>query len=198
MFALPFFRRDLPVLVAVRLRLRTPLASDFREWAELRNASRNFLEPWEPVWAPDELDHASWRQRLTRYRSDFAQGVAVPFFIFDRFSGALLGGITLGNIRRGVAQSAHIGYWIGESYAGNGYMLEAVQAVTKYAFDTLALHRVEAACIPGNRRSERVLEKAGFRPEGMLRSYLKINGEWRDHCLYARISSDAPLRAAAR
>lgn len=197
MFALPFFRRDLPALSGPRVRLRTPLVSDYREWAELRRESRVFLEPWEPVWAPDELEHASWRQRVTRYRADFAQGVAVPFFIFDRAGGRLLGGITLGNIRRGVSQSGHIGYWIGQRYAGQGYMLEAVQAVSRYAFDTLGLHRVEAACIPGNRRSQRVLEKAGFRPEGMLRSYLKINGEWRDHCLYARIATDPPLRTLA-
>lgn len=193
MFALPFFRRDVPTLTAERIRLRMPLAGDFRAWATLRSESRAFLEPWEPAWASDELDHASWRQRLTRYRADFAQGAAVPFFIFERTQGDLLGGITLGSIRRGVAQCGHLGYWIGERHAGKGYMQEAVETVTRYAFDDLGLHRVEAACIPNNRRSARVLEKAGFRSEGTLRSYLKINGQWRDHRLYARISSDPQM-----
>lgn len=197
MFALPFFRRDLPTLTGGRVRLRLPLAGDYRAWAALRSESRAFLEPWEPSWADDELDYAAWRQRLTRYRADFAQGASVPFFIFEKTSGDLLGGITLGSIRRGVSQCGHLGYWIGERYAGRGYMFEAVQAVTRHAFDDLGLHRVEAACIPGNVRSTRVLEKAGFRPEGTLRSYLKINGQWRDHCLYARISSDPAVPTQA-
>lgn len=191
-FALPFFRRDLPSLTGERVKLRLPVAGDFQEWAALRRESRAFLEPWEPSWAEDELEHAAWRQRLTRYRAEFAQGIAVPFFIFERSRSVLIGGITLGGIKRGVAQCGHLGYWIGERYSGQGYMLEAVRAVTIYAFEELKLHRVEAACIPGNSRSSRVLEKAGFRPEGTLRSYLKINGVWRDHRLYAKISNDPP------
>ncbi len=190
MFALPFFRRDVPVLTGDRIVMRTPVAMDFREWAGLRGESRSFLEPWEPKWADDELDRTAWRQRLGRYREDFARGSAVAFFIFDKASGKLLGGITLGNIRHGVAQSGHIGYWIGERYAGQGLMFDALNLLGNFAFDTLRLHRIEAACIPGNARSIRVLEKAGFKREGLLRSYLKINGVWHDHFLYARIEDD--------
>jgi ribosomal-protein-alanine N-acetyltransferase len=190
MFALPFFRRDLPALKGERVSLRVPAPGDFREWAGLRGQSRSFLEPWEPRWAADELDRTAWRQRLGRYREDFARGVAVAFFIFDNRSGELLGGITLGNIRHGVAQTGHIGYWIGERFAGKGFMVEALDLLSAYAFDTLKLHRIEAACIPGNARSIRVLEKAGFQREGVLRSYLKINGVWQDHLLYALISDD--------
>lgn len=190
MVALPFFRRDLPALRGTRVNLRMPMAQDYRQWAALRGESRAFLEPWEPQWASDELDRTAWRQRLGRYREDFAQGSAICFFIFENGTERLLGGITLGNIRYGVAQSGHLGYWIGERYAGRGLMLDAVLLVVDHAFDTLKLHRIEAACIPGNKRSVRVLEKAGFQREGLLRSFLKINGVWQDHSLYALIADD--------
>lgn len=190
MFALPFFRRDLPALKGDRVTLRMPVSSDYPAWAKLRGESRAFLEPWEPTWTPDELDKPAWRYRLRRYREDFARGTAIAFFIFETKSGALLGGVTLGNIRHGVARSGHIGYWIGEKYAGKGYMVEALELLARHAFETMRLHRIEAACIPGNKRSIRVLEKAGFTREGLLRSYLKINGGWQDHYLYALISDD--------
>lgn len=190
MLALPFARRDAPMLRGERVTLRLPARTDFQEWSSLRAASRAFLEPWEPRWAPDELDRGAWRHRLGRYREDFAQGLAAPFFLFENSSGKLAGGITLGNIRHGVAQSGQIGYWVGERYAGKGLMLEGLRLIVGYAFDTLRLHRIEAACIPDNARSIRVLEKAGFRREGLLRSYLRINGAWQDHYLYALIATD--------
>lgn len=190
MFALPFFRRDFPALKGPRVMLRAPVNGDYREWARLRGESRAFLEPWEPRWAPDELDRSAWGYRLGRYRDDFARGAALAFFIFDVKSGALLGGVTLGNIRQGVSRSGHIGYWIGQKHAGNGYMVDALDLLAGHAFDTMRLHRIEAACIPDNRRSVRVLEKAGFTREGLLRSYLKINGDWQDHYLYSLIVDD--------
>ncbi|MGB3388809.1 MAG: GNAT family protein [Pseudaminobacter sp.] len=190
MFAFSFFRRDFPALKGKRIWLRAPEAGDYQEWADLRGASRAFLEPWEPRWASNELERSAWRRRLNRYRSDFASGHAMAFFIFENDSGKLVGGITLGNIRHGVAQNAQIGYWIGEQFAGQGLMLEALLLVCDHAFDTLRLHRIEAACIPDNSRSIRVLEKAGFRREGLLRSYLRINGDWHDHYLYALIAQD--------
>ena len=190
MFPLPFFRRELPALKGSRINLRLPEPNDHREWASLRQTSRAFLEPWEPRWSPDELERSAWRQRIRRYREDFEQGLAVAFFIFENRSGRLVGGITVGNIRHGVSQSGQIGYWIGERYAGQGFMLEAVRLVINFAFETLRLHRIEAACIPDNARSVRVLEKAGFQREGLLRSYLRINGSWQDHYLYALICDD--------
>ena len=196
MIALPFFRRDLPSLRGERVALRMPVAGDYREWAALRAESRRFLEPWEPRWASDELEWQAWRQRLARYRDDFNQGTGAAFFIFEIVSGRLMGGITIGNVRYGVAQSGQIGYWIGERYAGLGYMPEALRLVARYAFDTLRLHRMEAACIPDNARSIRVLEKAGFRREGLLRSYLRINGIWHDHYLYALIADDPGMTTA--
>ncbi|WP_378943864.1 GNAT family N-acetyltransferase [Mesorhizobium sp. ANAO-SY3R2] len=191
MFSFSLFRRDTPALKGERVTLRMPNWRDYREWAALRAESRSFLEPWEPRWAPDELERSAWRVRLSRYQDEFIQGTAAAFFIYDNATNKLIGGITLGNIRYGVAQSGHIGYWIGERYAGQGFMADAVRLVVRHAFDTLRLHRIEAACIPDNGRSIRVLEKAGFRREGLLRSYLRINGEWHDHYLYALIA-DVP------
>jgi ribosomal-protein-alanine N-acetyltransferase len=196
-FALPFFRRDLPALKGNLVTLRVPFTNDFREWSTLRGESRAFLEPWEPRWTPDELDRTAWRLRISRYREDYAQGTAIALFIFEKSSGKLAGGITLGNIRHGVSQSGHVGYWIGERFGGRGLMTDAVKVVARFAFDTLRLHRIEAACIPDNIRSIRVLEKAGFRREGLLRSYLRINGIWQDHYLYARIADD-PLAAGTK
>jgi ribosomal-protein-alanine N-acetyltransferase len=190
MFALPFFRRDPAALKGARVTLRMPVTGDYGEWAKLRGESRGFLTPWEPTWAPDELTRSSWQYRLKRYREDHARGTATAYFIFETGTGKLLGGVTLGNIRHGVSQSGHIGYWIGEKYAGKGYMVDALRMLAGHAFDTLRLHRIEAACIPGNTRSVRVLEKAGFTREGLLRSYLKINGGWQDHYLYALIADD--------
>lgn len=197
MYALPFFRRQTPALKGERVTLRVPSAGDFEEWAQLRRDSRVFLEPWEPLWAEDELERSGWRKRLSRYREDLAQGIAIAFLIFDRQSSQLVGGITLGNIRHGVAETGNIGYWMGEPYAGQGFMTEAVRLVAEHAFSALGLHRIEAACIPGNQRSMRVLEKAGFRREGLLKSYLRINGIWQDHYLYALIAGD-PLREDAK
>lgn len=190
MLEVPFFRRPAPALKGENVYLRMPLSSDYEEWAKLRGASRNFLEPWEPRWAPDELSRGAFRQRLRRYRSEYALGTGVSFFAFKRPEDVLVGGITVSNIRRGVAQTASIGYWMGESYAGKGLMLDALRLVIPFAFDTLRLHRLEAACIPDNKRSVRLLEKAGFQREGLLKSYLRIDGNWRDHYLYALIAEE--------
>ena len=192
MLVLPFARREGPVLIGRSITLRIPSRNDYQQWANLRAQSRAFLEPWEPRWTKDELDRATWRHRIQRYREDFLEGTALPLFVFENSSGQLLGGITLGNIRHGVAQSGQIGYWIGERYAGRGIMPEALKLLTKHAFDTLRLHRLEAACIPDNHRSIRVLEKAGFQREGLLRSYLRINGVWQDHFIYGLIATDVP------
>jgi len=190
MFALPFFRQQQPALVGTRILLRPPTARDHAEWAAVRRESQQFLTPWEPKWTADELERGAWQLRLRRYRQEITQGTAMPFLIFDKVTGQLAGGITLGNIRHGVAQSGQIGYWMGVNHAGKGLMHEALLLVVQFGFETLRLHRIEAACIPDNQRSIRVLEKAGFRREGLSRSYLRINGVWRDHLLYALIAGD--------
>ncbi|MBL8530707.1 MAG: GNAT family N-acetyltransferase [Hyphomonadaceae bacterium] len=164
--------------------LRAPELRDYHDWAELREASRAYLAPWEPTWASDELSRGSFKYKLRRYVEDARDDRAYALFVFRDEDDELLGGVTLSNIRRGVAQMASLGYWAGERHAGKGYTTAAVRAVVMYAFDDLDLHRVEAACQPNNFASRRVLEKAGFTHEGVARAYLKINGDWRDHLLF--------------
>jgi ribosomal-protein-alanine N-acetyltransferase len=175
-------------LEADAVRLRPHRGSDFVEWERLRAGSRRFLQPWEPTWPADDLTRAAWRRRLAAYSQDMERGVAYPFLVFRQVDGAMVGGITVSNVRRGVAQMAQIGYWVGEPFARRGYTLAAVKAVTRFCFGRLRLHRVEAACIPTNEGSRRVLEKAAFRQEGFARAYLRINGIWRDHLLFGLIS----------
>ncbi|MBU6406019.1 MAG: GNAT family N-acetyltransferase [Alphaproteobacteria bacterium] len=170
-----------------RLYLRPPELKDHGEWARLRSASRAFLTPWEPTWAEDELTRAAFRFRLRRYAEDIREGRAYPFLSFRREDDALVGGITVSRIQRGVAQMCAIGYWVGEPFQSQGYTTDAVAAVVRYCFEDLGLHRVEAACQPHNAASRRVLAKVGFAEEGLARRYLKIDGDWRDHVLYGMI-----------
>jgi ribosomal-protein-alanine N-acetyltransferase len=190
MLGLSYFGRERLRLEGPRIMLRLPAPSDFEEWSSLRRRSREYLERWEPRWATDELERAAWRLRVRRYRDEYSRGTGVPFLIVLKDTGSIVGGISVGNIRRGVAQSGQIGYWMGEPYAGRGLMAEAVGVLARHCFGPLGLHRIEAACIPGNLRSVRVLEKAGFTREGLLRSYLRINGEWQDHYLYALLAGE--------
>lgn len=179
-----------PVLKGQRLYLRPPTSSDYPAWSQLRAESRAFLEPWEPKWPADDLSRMAFRRRLRRYQRDIREQDGYAFFVFDSSNHALLGGLTLSNIRRGVTQSCSLGYWMGECYAGRGHMTEAVRTVVQFVFGNLRLHRLEAACLPTNQASIRLLEKVGFQREGYARSYLCINGAWQDHLLYALVSSD--------
>ncbi|MEP6968174.1 MAG: GNAT family protein, partial [Pseudomonadota bacterium] len=162
------------------VRLRPHRASDYVQWAALRSGSREFLQPWEPTWPADDLTRGAFRRRLSAHGHDIERGAAYPFLVFRQSDDAMIGGVTLSNIRRGVAQMGALGYWIGEPYARRGHTLAAVRAVTGFCFGRLGLHRVEAACIPTNEGSRRVLLKAGFKQEGLARAYLRINGIWRD------------------
>ena len=179
-----------PRLEGERVSLRPPRAGDYEAWRDLRELSRDFLQPWEPTWPSDDLTRAAFRRRLTAYARDREAGAAYPFFVFREPDEVLTGGITLSNIRRGVAQMGSVGYWCGRPFTRNGYTLSAVRSVTAFAFGTLGLHRLEAACIPTNTASMRLLEKCGFAREGLARQYLCINGIWQDHVLYARLRDD--------
>ncbi len=171
------------------VRLRPPRMADFPAWAELRRASRGFLQPWEPTWPADDLTRAAFRRRLSIYGRDQEGGQGYPFFVFRAEDGALVGGVNLRDVKRGVSQSGAVGYWVGAAHARRGHTLLAVRAVARFAFGRLGLNRLEAACVPENAASRRLLELAGFEHEGLARSYLKINGSWRDHLLFARLRS---------
>jgi len=177
-----------PVLTGKRVVLRPPVMEDFATWVELRKESRDFLEPWEPLWSDNEFSRHSFRVRLRAYKSWAEADQALSFFIFESSTGNLLGGITLGNIRRGVQQSGTLGYWIGEPHKQKGYMSEAVALLINYCFAELGLHRVEAACLPRNTASRALLEASGFMEEGLATSYIKIAGKWEDHVLYAKVN----------
>ena len=183
-----------PVLNGQGVVLRPPRPSDYVAWASLREESRDYLQPWEPAWAEDDLTRAAFRRRLGVYAREMEQGTAWPLFVFDPADEALLGAITLSNIRRGVAETGTLGYWIGRPYAGRGVGTAAVRAMLAHAFGSLGLHRVEAACVPTNHASHRVLEKAGFRQEGVARAYLKINGRWADHLLFGVLQEEFDAR----
>jgi len=180
----------LPAIAGNGVTLRLPQSGDYAEWAALREASRTFLVPWEPTWPADDLTRGAFRRRLKRYAEDVRNDLAYAFLIVRSDDNAMIGGLTLANIRRGVAQAGSIGYWIGAPFARKGYMTSAMRVLIPFCFGTLRLHRMEAACIPGNTASIRLLENTGFQREGYARSYLCINGTWQDHLLYARLKDD--------
>ena len=169
------------------LLIRLPAMDDFPVWSKLRAESRSFLTPWEPQWREDDLTRTAFRMRY--FNPDDAD-ILYPFFICDAATGALLGGISFGHIRRGVSHSSMMGYWMGAPYAGKGIMTRAVPIALKLAFGPVGLRRIEAGCVPRNEASIRVLEANGFQREGYARQYLCINGVWEDHVIYARLKSD--------
>ncbi len=169
--------------------LRPAEMRDFEQWTHLRERSRAFLTPWEPIWPSDDLTRAAYRRRIRAHAEEIERDEAYPFLIF-REDERLLGGLTIGQVRRGVSQTATFGYWMGEPFAGQGYMGRAVRAAAQFSFGSLRLHRLEAACLAHNTPSIRVLERVGFTREGFARSYLRINGRWQDHILFALLESD--------
>jgi ribosomal-protein-alanine N-acetyltransferase len=180
-----------PLLRGAGVTLRPATGADFPAWMRLREQSRAFLTPWEPTWPEDDLTRAAFRRRLRRQAEEMARDESFAFLIFEATSEELLGGLTLGGVRRGVAQAATLGYWMGAPHAGKGYMTRAVAAAVRFGFATLRLHRIEAACIPDNAPSIALLERNGFRREGLARAYLKINDAWRDHILFALVEGEA-------
>jgi [ribosomal protein S5]-alanine N-acetyltransferase len=185
------FSDPLPSVCAGGVTLRMPQMTDYADWAALRETSREFLVPWEPTWPADDLTRSAFRRRIRRYAEDLRTDQGYAFLILRNSDGVLVGGLTLANIRRGVAQTGSLGYWMGLPFVRNGYMTAAVRAVLPFAFGPLRLHRVEAACIPTNVASIRLLENTGFKREGYAKEYLCINGTWQDHLLYARVNDGA-------
>ncbi len=191
-----WFRRRLRIETA-RLTLRPPAHADFRPWTALRRESADFLTPWEPAWARDHLTRKAFSNRVYWAQRTINGGTALPLFLERRSDGALLGAITLDNIRRGPSQAGTLGYWIGQRHIRQGYMREAIMAIVHHAFTNLDLSRIEAACLKENTASRGVLEATGFKYEGVAQSYLQIDGRWRNHVLYANLRSDRRGRTTA-
>lgn len=173
-----------------RMTLRPPAHSDFRSWTGLRRESEELLTKWEPSWAEDHLSRKAFTNRVYWAQRSIANGSAMPLFLLRRSDQVLLGAITLDNIRRGPAQAGTLGYWTGQPHVRQGYMREAILAVVHHAFTRLELSRIEAACLPENAASRGLLERSGFKYEGVAQSYLQIDGRWRTHVLYAALRSD--------
>lgn len=191
-----FWRRRPLGIETERMVLRLPVHSDYPAWRALREESRDFLTPWEPSWSADHLSRRSFTNRVQWAARAAGKGTTWSLFLIRR-DGVLLGAITLDNIRRGPAQQGTLGYWVGAPHARQGYMGEAIRAVTGYAFGPLDLSRLEAACLPENAASRGVLERSGFKYEGVAQAYLQINGRWRNHVLYASLRSDRRGRSDA-
>ena len=151
--------------------LRLPMMSDHLQWVEQRQKSKQFLENWEPVWSPDYFSKRAFQNRVYWANKSFKNLSSLPLFIIRRNDSQLVGAITLDNIRRGPSQSGTLGYWIGQDFARLGYMSEAVKAMVASA-------------------SRGLLEKSGFKYEGVAQSYLQISGRWRSHVLYANLRND--------
>lgn len=206
MLRLPLSRTDAAPDVRIegrRLYLRPPVDADWEAWATLREASRRFLTPWEPTWPSDGLSREAFRRRLRRYAQNWRGDQGYAFLMFRRGDDAMAGGITLSNVRRGVVQSGSLGYWIGAPYARQGLMTDGLCHLIDFCFDRLGLHRLEAACLPHNDASRRLLLRAGFGQEGQARQYLCIDGRWQDHLLFGMLRTDPrpvspDARAAAR
>ena len=170
--------------------LRPPARGDWKKWAELRSQSRSYLEPWEPTWTRDTLTRKAFARRLRAYSLNAQADTGYAFFIFRQDDSALVGSVSLNHVRRGVSQTGSVGYWTGEPFARKGYMTAALVGLLPFAFDTINLHRVSAACLSHNVASRTLLEKVGFSEEGFARKYLRINGSWQDHVMYAVLSTD--------
>ncbi|WP_425409129.1 GNAT family N-acetyltransferase [Hyphococcus sp.] len=186
-----------PVLVCDPVYLRTAKSSDYAEWSQLREQSREHLIAWEEDWAPQDLSHAVFKRRLAAQTRDAQRGGGLSLLIFRRNDRVIVGGVTLSNIRYGAARSAILGYWVGSPYLRCGYASSAVRAIVDHAFDAIGLHRLVAACQPENAASQNLLDRCGFKQEGLAREYLKINGAWRDHLIFSLIADDNRIPAPA-
>ena len=177
------------ILQGKKVELRAPHYSDFDQWHSLRESSKTFLELWEPKRGSEFFKRNAFNNRVRWARKSSKAGQAYQFFIFDKFE-TLLGSITIENIRKGPSNAATLGYWLGEKHTGKGFMREAVFAIIDFSFNKLNISRLEAATLPENKPSRGLLEKVGFKYEGVGQSYLQINGRWRNHVLYGLLRND--------
>ncbi|PVZ14968.1 GNAT family N-acetyltransferase [Actinomycetospora cinnamomea] len=171
--------------------LRPIRLRDGAAWARIRLRDEEHLAPWEPTppgpWA-DRNALAEWPARWSALRSMGRAGRALPFALL--VDGAFAGQVVVGDVVREPLLSAYVGYWVGAHVVGGGAATAAVALAVDHCFSRVGLHRVEATVRPENVRSRRVLAKLGFREEGLLRRYLEVDGDWRDHLVLALTTED--------
>lgn len=171
-------------IVGRRVILRAPHSRDVAALRRLVRANDQYLtsaRPHEPATGGTPLE-----QEVEQQRRQWRQDRAYSFVIESSGEPELLGRVSLTNVLRGAFQNAYLSYWIAESQANQGYATEAITVVCELAFGRLGLHRLQAAVLPDNAPSRRVLEKTGFREEGLAQGFLRVDGRWRDHVMYAR------------
>ena len=181
-----------PLLIGQKVGLWPVDPRDVGDWLAARRENQAYLTPWEPAWPHDALSWRAFARRAWHSRREWQQDRGYSFLIFSPDRARLYGGIALTDIQRSAAQKATIGYWMGQSWQGQGRMSEALTLCCHFAFEILQFHRLEASCVPANLPSRRVLEKSGFIAEGLARDYLQINHQWQDHILYARLHPAYP------
>ena len=174
-----------------RIELRPLRLRDATAWREVRTRNARWLRPWEATLPLAEHDApTTYGAMVRRLRAEAREGRSLPFAL--TVDGAFAGQVTIGGIARGSLLSAYIGYWIDQRVAGRGIMPTAVAMATDHCFREVGLHRVEINIRPENTASLRVVEKLGFRAEGLRERYLHIDGDWRDHLTFALCAEDVP------
>jgi ribosomal-protein-alanine N-acetyltransferase len=179
--------------------LRPLRIRDAATWRDMRVRNAEWLRPWEPTNPETPLFRSGlgpYMGMVHTMRREARQGLALPWVV--TYQGAFAGQLTVGAVVWGSARSAQIGYWIDRLVAGRGVMPTAVAMAVDHCFFTVGLHRVEANIRPENTASRRVVEKLGFREEGIRRRQLHIDGAWRDHICYALTVEDVPGGLRAR
>ena len=183
-------KKNLFEITGQKVILRPPQYSDWKAWADERKKNKLYLQPWEPLWSINELERSSFVKRVRMFERLSHNDQAYSFLIFKSDNEDFIGEVNISNVQRGIIQSCTIGYWIAKDCEGKGMMSESLEMVKEFIFNELKLHRIEAACLPHNMPSLKVLLKNGFIKEGTARKLLKINDKWQDHTVLSFILDD--------
>ena len=183
-------KKNLFEITGQKVILRPPQYSDWKAWADERKKNKLYLQPWEPLWSINELERSSFVKRVRMFERLSHNDQAYSFLIFKSDNEDFIGEVNISNVQRGIIQSCTIGYWIAKDCEGKGMMSESLELVKEFIFNELKLHRIEAACLPHNMPSLKVLLKNGFIKEGTARKLLKINDKWQDHTVLSFILDD--------
>ena len=183
-------KKNLFEITGQKVILRPPQYSDWKAWADERKKNKLYLQPWEPLWSINELERSSFVKRVRMFERLSHNDQAYSFLIYKSDNEDFIGEVNISNVQRGIIQSCTIGYWIAKDCEGKGMMSESLELVKEFIFNELKLHRIEAACLPHNIPSLKVLLKNGFIKEGTARKLLKINDKWQDHTVLSFILDD--------